>query len=361
MKKLLSLCLAVLTLTACTDDGRTYVGEHNYYTMEPTEIAESPSSTYQAGEFPRYHVFRAKEWPREDLNDASSYDLPRVQFTWANLSERGVLEKGAPAYTDYEGRVKVWSMKTDGTDLRLVTDLPYEGRSRDIVRDKTSRSPNNRYVAMDAGTQVKVFDIKEQKMINLPHQLHGPSGYIWAEDSSYLYYRTGQVGRVVYKWDVKTGQVEKTDIYISQTGFIKGGIRYQVNDYGVVTYDEKTNERLKVTSWVKDQKLEHAYADFSAISPKGDIAWAANKNYHNVYVIDIKEGKEAVREGAMQFAIGLNSKYALTNYNAMRMSVKNNQTKQTWEWRALSNNGTRDPAIVYNVTANNGDWFKEAK
>lgn len=62
----------------------------------------------------------------------------------------------------------------------------------------------------------------------------------------------------------------------------------------------------------------------------------------------------------MQFAIGLNSKFALTNYNAMRMSVKNNQTKQTWEWRALSNNGTRDPAIVYNVFANNGDWFKGA-
>ncbi|MCC4222425.1 hypothetical protein [Vibrio campbellii] len=357
MKKLLSLCLAVLTLTACTDDGRTYVGEHNYYTMEPTEIAESPSSTYQAGKFPRYHVFRAKEWPREDLNDASSYDLPRVQFTWANLSERGVLEKGAPAYTDYEGRVKVWSMKTDGTDLRLVTDLPYEGRSRDIVRDKTSRSPNNRYVAMDAGTQVKVFDIKEQKMIDLPHQLHGPSGYIWAEDSSYLYYRTGSVGRVVYKWDVKTGKVEKSTTSISGTGFIRDGLIYDVGTVGTGIVDEKTGERLKLVNW--GTTVAQAKTKYQAISPEGDKVWAAG--IRNAFYVDLKEGVVKPREGAMQFAIGLNSKFALTNYNAMRMSVKNNQTKQTWEWQALSNNGTRDPAIVYNVTANNGDWFKETK
>ncbi|ABU74100.1 hypothetical protein [Vibrio campbellii] len=360
MKKLLSLCLAVLTLTACTDDGRTYVGEHNYYTMEPTEIAESPSSTYQAGKFPRYHVFRAKEWPREDLNDASSYDLPRVQFTWANLSERGVLEKGAPAYTDYEGRVKVWSMKTDGTDLRLVTDLPYEGRSRDIVRDKTSRSPNNRYVAMDAGTQVKVFDIKEQKMIDLPHKLHGPSGYIWAEDSSYLYYRTGQVGRVVYKWDVKTGQVEKTDIHISQTGLIKDGKRYKVTSVYTVVYDENTGEKLQSVRWGEGLKSWQSNADYTSISPEGTVSWGSNRSYGN-FSVDITSNTVKPAIGAMQFAIGLNSKFALTNYNAMRMTVKNNQTKQSWKWRALSNNGTRDPAIVYNVSANNGDWFKEAK
>jgi hypothetical protein len=359
MKKLLSLCLAVLTLTACTDDGRTYVGEHNYYTMEPTEIAESPSSTYQAGEFPRYHVFRAKEWPREDLNDASSYDLPRVQFTWANLSERSVLEKGAPAYTDYEGRVKVWSMKTDGTDLRLVTDLPYEGRSRDIVRDKTSRSPNNRYVAMDAGTQVKVFDIKEQKMIDLPHKLAGPSGYIWAEDSSYLYYRTGRVGRVVYKWDVKTGQVEKTDISISGVGLIKDGLLYHVGTVGSSIREEKTNKVLTQVQWGDNLPLSAVKTIYQAISPEGDKTWAAGSR--NAFYVDLKEGVEKPREGGMQYAIGLNSKYALTNYNAMHMTVKNNQTKQSWKWRALSNNGTRNPAIVYNVSANHGDWFKETK
>ncbi|MCY9844546.1 hypothetical protein [Vibrio caribbeanicus] len=356
MKKLLPLLMMVLTLTACTDNGRTYVGKHNYYTMEPTEIAESPSSTYQPGEFPRYHVFRAKEWPREDLNDASSYDLPRVQFTWANLSERGILEKGAPAYTDYEGRVKVWSMKTDGTDLRLVTDLPFKDTNRDIVYKKTSRSPNNRYVAMNAGMQVKVFDIKEQKMIDLPHSLQGPSGYIWAEDSSYLYYRTGSVGRVVYKWDVKTGDVEKTTKKISGTGFIKDGLIYDVGTVGTGIVDEKTGEMLKLVNW--GTTVAQAKTEYQAISPEGDKVWAAG--IRNAFYVDLKEGVVKPREGAMQFAIGLNSKFALTNYNAMRMSVKNNQTKQTWEWRALSNNGTRDPAIVYNVFANNGDWFKEA-
>ena len=359
MKKLLPLLMMVLTLTACTDNGRTYVGKHNYYTMEPTEIAESPSSTYQPGEFPRYHVFRAKEWPREDLNDASSYDLPRVQFTWANLSEKSVLEEGAPAYTDYEGRVKVWSMKTDGTDLRLVTDLPYEGLHRGMVYAKTSRSPNNRYVAMDAGTQVKVFDIKEQKMIDLPHSLQGPPGYIWAEDSSYLYYRTGSVGRVVYKWDVKTGKVEKTDISISGTGLIKDGLIYHVGTVGASIRKEKSNKVLTQVHWGNDLPLAAVKATYQAISPEGDKVWAAG--IRNAFYVDLKEGVEKPREGAMQFAIGLNSKFALTNYNAMRMTVKNNLTKQSWKWRPLSYNGTRNPAIVYNVFANNGDWFKETK
>lgn len=102
MKKTLLLLLAALSIAGCKDDGRTYVGEHNYYTMEQSKVRKSGSATYQQRDFPRYFIHRAKEWPREDLNDASSYDLPRVQFTWANLSD----DQGYgpdPMYDEYEG------------------------------------------------------------------------------------------------------------------------------------------------------------------------------------------------------------------------------------------------------------------
>lgn len=358
MKKTLLLLLAALFIAGCKDDGRTYVGEHNYYTMEPSEIFKSDSATYQQGDFPRYFIHRAKEWPREDLNDASSYDLPRVQFTWANLSN----DQGYgpdPMYNEYEGRTKIWSMKTDGRDLRLVTDLPRLGDG-DITVDKTSRSPNNRYVAVGFGLTNYLFNIKTQKMIKLPHDIEGPSGFLWAEDSSYVYYRTGKVGRVVYKWDIAKGEAEKTDLQIFGTGFIKDGLIYEVGDVGAGVIDEKTHELVKLVQWGKDLPIKRATVHYKAISPEGDIVWAANRNYHDVFVVDLAKGKKIERDGAMQYAIGLNNRFSLTNYNAMLMSVQNNQTKQAWSWSPLGYGRTLDPAIVYNLSANQGNWLKEA-
>ncbi|MEH0770183.1 hypothetical protein [Vibrio alginolyticus] len=357
MKKIILLLLTALSIAGCKDDGRTYVGEHNYYTMEQSKVRKSDSATYQQRDFPRYFIHRAKEWPREDLNDASSYDLPRVQFTWANLSSVPGYEPD-PMYNEYEGRTKIWSMKTDGTDLRLVTDLAWLGMNGSGV-DKTSRSPNNRYVAVGFGLTNYLFDIKTQKMIELPHDIEGPKGFLWAEDSSYVYYRTGMVGRVVYKWDIAKGEAEKTDLHISGTGFIRDGLIYSVTNGAALIEDEKTYETTKVVQWGKRLPVKKAKAHFTAISPEGDIVWAANRNYHNVFVVDLAKGKQIDRDGAMQYAIGLNNRFSLTNYNAMLMSVQNNQTKQAWSWSPLGYSRTLDPAIVYNLSANQGNWFKE--
>ncbi|HHF3069625.1 TPA: hypothetical protein ACPJ1I_001639 [Vibrio diabolicus] len=359
MKKTLLLLLAALSIAGCKDDDRTYVGEHNYYTMEPSEIFKSDSATYQQRDFPRYFIHRAKEWPREDLNDASSYDLPRVQFTWANLSNDSGYEPD-PMYNEYEGRTKIWSMKTDGTDLRLVTDLPWLGDG-DITVDKTSRSPNNRYVAVGFGLTNYLFDIKTQKLIKLPHDIEGPSGFLWAEDSSYVYYRTGKVGRVVYKWDITKSEAEKTDLHISGTGIIKDGLIYNVGTVGASVKNEKNGEVIRQVSWGKNYPITRKRAHYQSISPEGDIVWVANRNYHNVFVVDLANGKQIERDGAMQYAIGQNNRFSLTNYNAMLMAVQNNQTKQAWSWSPFGYGRTRDPAIVYNLSANQGNWFKEGE
>ncbi|MCG0022275.1 Tricorn protease domain-containing protein, partial [Vibrio parahaemolyticus] len=83
---------------------------------------------------PKHFIFKAKEWPREDLTNEGSYDLPRVVFRWDNARNE---EKD-----HYDQRDKVWSIKTDGTDLRLVAD-EFVGKVR-LMRV----SPNNRYLAL---------------------------------------------------------------------------------------------------------------------------------------------------------------------------------------------------------------------
>ncbi|PQJ69808.1 Tricorn protease N-terminal domain-containing protein [Vibrio jasicida] len=355
MKKI--LLFAALSIAGCKDDGRTYVGEHNYYTMEQSEIRKADFATFQQRDFPRYFIHRAKEWPREDLNDASSYDLPRVQFTWANLSN----DQGygpVPMYDEYEGRVKVWSMKTDGTDLRLVTDLPYLGKASS-TRYKTSRSPNNRYVALNSGPDIHLYDLKEQKLIDLPHRLAGIPGFLWSEDSSYVYYRTGKVGRVVYKWDIAKGEAEKTDLHITDTGMIKDGKRYKVTEVFTVVYDEKTGEKLQSARWGENLKPQDARADVTAISPEGDVSWGANMSA-GVFKMDVTANREVPTSSPMQFAIGLNSRFALVNKHMTRMRVLDSKTKQAWDWDPLAYSRTLDPAIVYNLSANQGNWFKEA-
>lgn len=167
MKKTLLITLLGLAIIGCNDQSqqsaspvsssaqteqekhpdRVYVGEQNYYVMESAVTNENWVSDDKIkpmpGMFPKYYIFNSDEWPKEDINDASSYDLPRFQFAWDNDDDDRV-------------KLKIWSMKTDGTDLRLVVpDTNVDG----IVLIR--RSPNLRYVAwIDRGTGKYVYDLK---------------------------------------------------------------------------------------------------------------------------------------------------------------------------------------------------------
>ena len=74
-----------------------------------------------------------------------------------------------PLVNDYENGYKIWSMKIDGTDLRLVTDdMPNTASPQNFTM---SRSPNNRYVAYaySYGEPLikAIFDLKTQQTIQL--------------------------------------------------------------------------------------------------------------------------------------------------------------------------------------------------
>ena len=70
----------------------------------------------------------------EDINNADSYDQPRIQFVWQGPNRE---------------KPEIWSIKIDGTDLRLAADkdLLYQGKTRDMeILSYPTRSPNNRYI-----------------------------------------------------------------------------------------------------------------------------------------------------------------------------------------------------------------------
>ncbi len=352
MKKLILILLSVAALTACgKDDGRTYVTDHNYYTMEMSEGGEFEGWDFKAQvqPFPKYFVYRAKEWPREDLNDASSYDLPRIQFFWANLGD-----KNDPMYTDYEGQVKIWSMKTDGTDLRLVMDsLPKGALSGS---GKMVRSPNMRYLAFSYGGSAKaVYDLKTQETTVLDYS--GPTGFLWAEDSSYVYYKPGP--NKVYRWDVNTHEKTKVDFYLSDTGVIIKGVMYVLAEGGLKRYIEATGEELPLITWADGLKAEDALTDYRSLTPNAKYAWASNR--HNKFYVDVenKLAKRATRE--MPYIIGVDGRFGDANKHAMVMEVRDYKTHQAWSWRPLGHNRTLELKTLYNGLANNGLWFKDSR
>ncbi|NAW86193.1 Tricorn protease domain-containing protein, partial [Photobacterium halotolerans] len=200
------------------EDGRIYITEHNYVRYQDNNGK------------PRHYVFKAKEWPREDLDDESSYDLPRVVFRWDN----------GEGETDdyYERKDKVWSIKTDGTDLRLVAD-EFSGGVRSM-----KMSPNNRYLALgfwaESGVKKVIKDLRTGEYFELGND-YGLPEFLWSEQSDYLYFNEGSES---FKYDLSTGNIEKVDVHFSQDSVIYDGKRYVVNDFGVVVYNESNNERL---------------------------------------------------------------------------------------------------------------------
>ena len=330
---------------------RIYVGEHNYietiYSTKERFVDKVDRSQIQ--EFPQYYVYRAKEWPREDLNDESSYDLPRIQFFWPNQGDNS-----HPLYDNYEGKDKIWSMKTDGTDLRLVTDDFYG-----YARGKMARSPNNRYLAYGyagGGKIVKaVYDLKTKETHILGEEIGVPR-FVWAEDSSYLYF--SDTRRDVYKWDVDAKEIMEIDFQITDTEIIFKSNRVSVRDLGVVKYDEEKNIIFN-KGWGKGLNLKESKSNSRAVSPDGRHAWAASNKYG--FEINTETG-EVIRHEMYTFMmpdiLGLNGKYG-ANGKITTMDVRDFEKGLAWTWRPLGTNGAVGEAALYNGFANNGLWFKE--
>ncbi len=363
MKKILLLALFSITLMGCNDPesaaaeaaqlkaeqhpDRTYVGENNYYTMESSEHAafgrkKELKVMYQ--DFPRYFVEKAKEWPKEDLNDASSYDLPRFQFAWANSSSKD----------EYESGLKIWSMKTDGTDLRLVTDATIGFAS---IRN-LARSPNNRYVAWaGSGGQKGVYDLKTGKVSNM-HKFTSPLDMLWSEDSRYLYFDDARNSYA--RWDSETGEVSDSDLKVRTEAVLTENKIIKVTDAAVVGYNLKTNERLFVLSSDRSLSDKERIFNVKSISPTGRFAWGSNQDYG--WMFDTKEQtmKQMVDGFVPAQILGKDAHYSALS-KMTYVTIVDRVEDKVWSWRAFSHGAMSGDGILYNGLANKGLWFKEDK
>ncbi|MBY7695055.1 SMP-30/gluconolactonase/LRE family protein [Vibrio alginolyticus] len=322
------------------EDGRVYITENNYVIYDK-----------ETGK-PKHFIFKAKEWPREDLTNESSYDLPRVVFRWDNARNE--------AKDHYDQRDKVWSIKTDGTDLRLVAD-EFVGKVR-LMRV----SPNNRYLALAYSASEGMFkvikDLKTGEYIELGRSRGYPE-FLWAEDSSYLYY----VDKFKdWKYTLSTGEKQQVDTEFNEYSVIYDGKRYMVDEYGVGVFDERTGKELY--SIVPDSSCSADEARFrkKSISPTGRYSWAETRTHR--YLIDTQsrtfQSEEIVPRavGKLRYfeILSKDANYARDGAaRAILSKLKENKEFGSYlKWEQIGTGHSASNSSLYNAFANNGDFVK---
>ncbi|MCG7499865.1 Tricorn protease domain-containing protein [Vibrio sp. Of7-15] len=332
---------------------REYVGEHNYISYNEYDDSEH---FYNEQWRPRYFVYKAKEWPREDLSDSASYDLPRIQFKWDN----GKSEPGSDAYEISE---KIWSMKTDGSDLRLVTDA-FEGS----IRGKMKRSPDNRYLAYayanTKGLHKALFDLKTQETRILGSSRSLPI-FLWAEDGSYLYYSDG---RSYYKYDMATKKSVEVDIDMTPDSVIYKNKRIVVADVGVNIFDEASNKQIGYIFPEEDSGKEIPDMIFleKSISPTGRYVWAKTR-HSNIFIdMDKLTFKKFDKDSGYYYSMQIMSLGAKFRWRGPSNVILDTLTPDGREdkyhkWAVIGTGHSATKPTLYNAFANNGDFLVEAE
>ncbi|MGL6261443.1 hypothetical protein [Vibrio sp. WXL210] len=316
-----------------------WVDDYNYYTE------------FDDGTPPYAHVNKASIWPLEDVTDPSSYDMPRMQFVWQNNHNAEDID---------EWYDKVFSIKADGTDLRLVVSQEFSWGGFYSPR----RSPDNRYLAYgqcESGRCTHyVLDLLKQERVELGVGVS--PRFIWAEDSSYVYYQTERDHAV--KYTLATGEHEKLD-YTVGNGVIFEGKRYQIGHIGVAVNDEHTNEKLlQINNFPEGDEDELHYYIMRAgttFSPDGKFAWgssgffnfwfdleqgtvtrvpADNKHFHNLKMITL--GGEYVLSATFSASV--------LSYNSAGVLKRAGSAFQGFRGGTSPSNHT-----LYNAFANNGN------
>ncbi|MEL6117871.1 Tricorn protease domain-containing protein [Photobacterium sp. SP02] len=325
------------------EDGRIYITEHNYVRYQDNNGK------------PRHYVFKAKEWPREDLDNESSYDLPRIVFRWNN---------GEGESDDYyERKDKVWSIKTDGTDLRLVAD-EFEG----IVRVMRI-SPNNRYLAFSYSTNDGIYkvikDLKTNEYIELGRR-YGREDLLWSEKSDYLYFYEG---RKSFKYNILTKKIEDVDVQFNQYSVISNENRFVVNDFGVAVYDEKENLLLYSIGLEETSDNVNEYdLRKRGVSPTGKYAWGESYKYR--FLIDIenksfeKEEIDRSKPGDYEMLniLSLDANFARSGGAAQVFLFQLGEDKKIKEhqvWKQIGSGHSANNSSLYNAFANHGNFVKE--
>ena len=191
---------AFLVLNGCSDDAPVQNAAE-----KTKQIVQNPNldDSVKEEKKPEYKEISITEFfgtPIEDIDNESSYDMPRIQFLFPPQKNQ---------------KPQFWSVKIDGTDLREV--IPYKEfyapeRDATLISGKPKRSPNNRYIVMmrdrksHAANIAMLYDLKTKQW----EEVSNISGnlFSWLPDSSgFCLIQSGRA----YIYDIASKAHTKTD------------------------------------------------------------------------------------------------------------------------------------------------------
>ncbi len=254
------------------------------------------------------------ELKREVYGDPEIFDQPRIQFSWQGPNRE---------------KPEIWSVKVDGTDLRLAVDadLLYPN-GVDLGMQpgfNTYRSPDNRYIlVMLAKYRVRypaihIIDLKERtntkiKSTDTTYLIRYP----WVSDSkSFFYLRTidDSLSRY-YLEDKKIETIKKTyskSFYVQQTEEIIN----QIGSEDLIRLDFKGDE-LEIIPLGNN-----VHREFHYINPNGtNYIFKNYKGTYFVFMNNIKSAEKLSSKGSPMILSGSDS-IIFSGYNISSYSLKN--------------------------------------
>ncbi len=191
--------------------------------------------------------------PMEDLDDPKQWEDIRVEFSWRDRSK-------------YKNTVHIYSMKPDGSDIRMAAnaDLFFSERKASIAR--YLRSPNNRYIVARLNTGptylTVLVDLRTQTTKILDKAVSKPR-FAWSPDSKYIIYYGER--QELMRYDLKEETLTKVDPrFTNSFGFF-----LLHNGHVLLTY--KTHYRFidYKNNTLYEQRLtrNHGNGAFMSISP----------------------------------------------------------------------------------------------
>ncbi|EAT13277.1 hypothetical protein [Bermanella marisrubri] len=143
-----------------------------------------PTLTMEAETYRKYLVhYDPDNIKKEQWDDPEIMSTPRIQFTWVE-----------PHLEDNISNLSLWSIKPDGTDLRLVA-TPEELMPAHLEQSRYRgevpfvRSPDNRYVAYAMAHGIyyerRLLDLKTKEVIVMDRR-GGPPNFMWFKGGRYL-------------------------------------------------------------------------------------------------------------------------------------------------------------------------------
>ena len=214
------------------------------------------------------------ELKREIYGDPEIFDQPRIQFLWQGPNRE---------------KLEIWSVKVDGSDLRLAVDA-------DLLYPKdinvgihpgfnTYRSPDNRYILVLMGRRrvsyfaVYIIDLKEQTNTKIEDSEHAfLIRYPWVFDSKSFFYLRDKT-RSLSRYYLDSGKKEtikqtfSNSFYVQQTEEIIN----QIGSEDLIRLDFKGNELERMPLG------ENLHQSIHYVNPTGD--YFVYRNYKGMYFV----------------------------------------------------------------------------